>query len=245
METLELPNDKVTYFNFLSSHDGIGVRPTEGILTEEERNVLLEATLKHGGVVSYKDNGDGTKSPYELNINYQDALAGPECSDRERISKFVAAETLLFSLQGVPGIYIHSLLGSRNDYYGKTVSGIPRRINREKLDYQTLENQLTEGTNRKEIFDTLVGRLNIRREESAFSPQAGQKVLKLNEQVISFIRENKTTKERIHVLINVSGREQHIAYEELNGYDLLTGKNVEAELTLNAWECAWVKESCL
>lgn len=245
METLELPNDKVTYFNFLSSHDGIGVRPTEGILTEEERNVLLEATLKHGGVVSYKDNGDGTKSPYELNINYQDALAGPECSDRERISKFVAAETLLFSLQGVPGIYIHSLLGSRNDYYGKTVSGIPRRINREKLDYQTLENQLTEGTNRKEIFDTLVGRLNIRREESAFSPQAGQKVLKLNEQVISFIRENKTTKERIHVLINVSGKEQHIAYEELNGCDLLTGKNVEGELTLNAWECAWVKESCL
>ena len=108
-----------------------------------------------------------------------------------------------------------------------------------------MEDQLTEDTNRKEIFDTLVGRLNLRRKESAFSPQADQKVLKLNEQVISFIRENKTTKERIHVLINVSGKEQRIAYEQLNGCDLLTGKNVGGELTLKAWECAWVKESCL
>ena len=145
----------------------------------------------------------------------------------------------------MPGIYIHSLLGSRNDYYGKTTSGIPRRINREKLDYQTLENQLTEETNRKAIFDTLIERLKIRRAESAFSPQANQKVLKLNEQVLSFVRENEKTKERIHVLINVSGKEQCIAYEELHGCDLLTGKNVEGEITLKAWECAWVKESCL
>ena len=102
----------------------------------------MDATLRHGGVVSYKDNGMmETKSPYELNINYQDALAwSGETLDKQRIGKFMAAETLLFSLQGVPGIYIHSLLGSRNDYYGKTTSGIPRRINREKLDYQTLEN---------------------------------------------------------------------------------------------------------
>lgn len=241
MDTLELPNEKVTYFNFLSSHDGIGIRPVEGIIAKEEQERLLEAALRHGGVVSYKDNGDGTKSPYELNINYQDALAGPESSDKERIGKFIAAETLLLSLQGVPGIYIHSLLGSRNDYYGKSVSGIPRRINREKLDYKTLEKQLTEDTNRKQIFDTLIERLKIRRKESAFSPQSGQKVLKGNEQVLSFIRENKRTQERIYVLINVSGKEQKAAYDGLNGYDLLTGKTVRSEITLKAWECAWVK----
>ena len=88
MDTLDLPNDKVSYFNFLSSHDGIGVRPTEGILTVEERDLLVNSTLKYGGVVSYKDNGDGTKSPYELNINYQDALAGPDASDKERIGNY-------------------------------------------------------------------------------------------------------------------------------------------------------------
>lgn len=242
METLKLPNEKVTYFNFLSSHDGVGVRPTEGILTKEEQQILIEATLRHGGVVSYKDNGDGTKSPYELNINYQDALAGPESSDEDRIGKFLAAETFLLSLQGVPGIYIHSLLGSRNDYYGKEVSGIPRRINREKLDYSRLKKQLTGESNRKQIFDTLVERLNIRRTESAFSPRAGQKILKENEKVLSFIRENKQTQESIHVLINVSGEEQKIAYSRLNGFNLLTKEVVNGEITLEAWECAWVKE---
>ena len=74
---LEEPGENTTFFNFLSSHDGIGVRPVEGILNDEERQVLIDATLTNGGVVSYKDNGDGTKSPYELNINYQDALVSP------------------------------------------------------------------------------------------------------------------------------------------------------------------------
>jgi len=123
-ETLKLPSKQTTFFNFLSSHDGIGVRPTEGILTKEEQDILIEATLKHGGRVSYKDNGDGTRSPYELNINYQDALAGSEENDKLRIAKFLIAQTILLSMQGVPGIYIHSLLGSRNDYYGVETSGI-------------------------------------------------------------------------------------------------------------------------
>lgn len=90
LETLVLPNEKVTYFNFLSSHDGIGIRPSEGILTKEQQQELIDATLRNGGVVSYKNNGDGTKSPYELNINYQDALAEPESPDAERIGKFLA-----------------------------------------------------------------------------------------------------------------------------------------------------------
>ncbi len=242
METLELPGEEVTYFNFLSSHDGIGIRPAEGILTKEQQQELINATLRNGGVVSYKNNGDGTRSPYELNINYQDALAGPECSDQERIGRFLAAETLLLSLQGVPGIYIHSLLGSRNDYYGKEISGIPRRINREQLDYETLKEQLEKDTNRKLIFDTIIKRLKIRRRESAFSPQASQRVRKENEKVINFIRQNSRTNETIHVLINVSGEEQNIAYDTLKGKNLFTSSMAEGAITLKAWECAWIKE---
>ncbi|MFT4145394.1 MAG: sugar phosphorylase, partial [Mobilitalea sp.] len=174
---LDVPRKGTTYFNFLSSHDGIGVRPTEGILTKEEQQYLVDATLRNGGSVSYKNNGDGTQSPYELNINYQDALAGPEYSDKIRIKRFLAAETILLSLQGLPGIYIHSLLGSRNDYYGKAVSGIPRRINREKLSVEVLEERLTTGTNRQIIFDELIRRLNIRKQHKAFAPEASQKIL--------------------------------------------------------------------
>lgn len=243
MEQLSLPSDKVTYFNFLSSHDGIGVRPTEGILSKEEQQILVDAALKNGGAVSYKDNGDGTQSPYELNINYQDALAGPDASDEERISKFLAVETILLSMQGIPGIYIHSLLGSRNDYYGKTTSGIPRRINREKLSYDYVACQLKEETNRKKIFDELIHRLNIRKEQTAFSPTAKQEVKKIDPEVLTFIRRNEETGEKIWVLINVSGKQKTIMDPQLKGKNLLgMRENVDQCIQLKPWECAWVKE---
>ena len=101
-----------------------------------------------------------------------------------------------------------------------------------------------EEENRKLIFDTIINRLKIRRKESAFSPQASQRVRKENEKVINFIRQNSRTNETIHVLINVSGEEQNIAYGTLKGRNLLTGGMVDGAITLKAWECAWVKEYC-
>ena len=241
IERLKLPNDKVTYFNFLSSHDGIGMRPTEGILTEEQRQVLINHTLKNGGEISYKNNEDGTKSPYELNINYQDALAGPDESDEERRKKFLAAETILLSLKGIPGIYIHSLLGSRNDYYGKTISGIPRRINREKLDYGYLAEQLENDTNRRRIFDELIRRLNIRKRESAFSPQAKQKVIRICPEVLGLKRENEKTGDKVFVIINVSHQKVHISKSTISGEDLISGRKIRNEFQLEPWECLWIQ----
>lgn len=238
---LKLPNEKVTYFNFLSSHDGIGIRPAEGILTKKQQRILIDAALKNGGEVSYKDNGDGTSSPYELNINYQDALAGPDEPDDWRIKKFLAAETILLSLQGVPGIYIHSLLGSRNDYYGKTVSRIPRRINRERLEISYIEKQLSEDTNRRRIYTELIKRLRIRNMESAFSPLAEQKVIKIRPEVLYLRRENNETKELIHVIINVSSKRVFVKNQEVEGIDLLSGKEIKGEIYLEPWECVWIK----
>lgn len=241
MAGLELPGEGCTFFNFLSSHDGIGVRPTEGILEDAQREFLVESTLKHGGRVSYKDNGDGTKSPYELNINYQDALAGPEEPDEVRIGRFIAAETILLSMQGVPGIYIHSLLGSRNDYYGMTVSDIPRRINREQLDYHFLEEQLDKNTNRSLIFNELIRRLKIRKQEKAFSPQATQEVLQIDERVLAIKRICERSGQCIYVFVNVSDDIVAINCPELLGVNLLNGKKVEQDITLTPYEAAWVK----
>lgn len=241
MAELELPGDKVTFFNFLSSHDGIGVRPTEGILDDTEREFLVQATLKHGGRVSYKDNGDGTKSPYELNINYQDALSGPEDSDEIRIGRFLAAETILLSMQGVPGIYIHSLLGSRNDYYGMTVSDIPRRINREQLEYDVLKEQLEGDTNRSKIFKEMLHRLNIRKQEKAFAPQATQEVLNLDKSVLAIRRFHEKSGECINVFINVSGETVSINQAGLLGINLLNGNVVKDNVLLAPYEAVWVK----
>ena len=74
-KTLTLPSNKTTFFNFLASHDGIGLNPARGILSTADIDVLVENTLEHGGLVSYKHNSDGSQSPYEMNISYFDALS--------------------------------------------------------------------------------------------------------------------------------------------------------------------------
>lgn len=241
METLELPSEEVTFFNFLSSHDGVGIRPTEGILSAEQQDFLVQSTLKNGGRVSYKDNGDGTRSPYELNINYQDALAGPDDSDEVRIGRFLAAETILMSMQGMPAIYIHSLLGSRNDYKGMTTSGINRRINREQLELEYLKEQLNKDTNRSRIFREMIRRLNIRRSEGAFAPGASQTVLYLDPRVVALKRGGE---QPVYVLINVSDKEVEVELPGVTGKDLLSeGRELKEKVILGAYQAAWVKEN--
>lgn len=237
---LETLTPRTTYFNFLSSHDGIGMRPADGILTRSEIDMLVEKTLRHGGRVSYKDNGDGTKSPYELNITYQDALTSPNEPDDIREKRFIAAHTLLLSVVGVPGIYIHSLLGSRNYYYGVETSGINRRINREKLDYNELVNELDADSSRRRIFDEIIRRISIRKEQSAFSPYSLQEVLMLDNRIFAAKRENVETKEAIYVFINVSTEKVKINLE-IDGVDLLTGKQVKNEVCLDGLQAMWIK----
>lgn len=236
---LDTPAPGTTYFNFLSSHDGVGVRPVEGILSKEEQQFLVDSALRNGGEVSYKDNGDGTKSPYELNINYQDALASPEESDETRIKRFLAAETILLSMQGLPGIYIHSLLGSRNDYYGKSTSGIPRRINREKLKVEELEKALEGESNRRTIFEELLRRLKIRADHPAFAPDGPQRVLSLDKRVFALERESVSGEEKITVYINVSGETVKIRNAFASGLDILSGEKTGAEMELKPYECKW------
>jgi sucrose phosphorylase len=151
--TLTLPSDKTTFFNFLASHDGIGLNPARGILSQADIDSIVETTLAHGGLVSYKQNPDGTQSPYEMNINYFDALsrlpsplggrAGDEGESESldlQSSRFIASQAIMLSLIGVPGIYFHSLFGSRGWMEGVKISGHNRTINREivwRTNWQT------------------------------------------------------------------------------------------------------------
>jgi len=227
-----------TFFNFLSSHDGIGLRPIEGILSKTEQDYLVATTLENGGNVSYKDNGNGTQSPYELNINYQDALTHTGESDETRISKFCAAETILLSLQGLPAIYIHSLLGSRNDYKGRDVSGITRRINREKLSLNQLEQELTHDTNRKKIFDALIHLLKIRQCHTAFSPASSQNILSINSQVFALERHLKD--EKVLVVVNVTDNQIELKGKRYLGIDLLSDTKATGRITLKPFQASWI-----
>ena len=235
---IENMSDETTYFNFLASHDGIGMRPVEDILTTEEKQVMVDNVLANGGKINYKNNPDGSKSPYELNINYQDALTHKDAPASERINKFIASQTILLSVIGMPGIYIHSFLGSRNWYEGVESSGINRRINREKLDYDKLVEEL-EG-DRKEIFERYSRLIKIRRNEAAFSPTSTQKVLLFDKRVFSIIRENQETGEKILVLVNVSNEEVKLN-TSIKGKSIINIKEFSDEVQLKPYEVEWIK----
>ncbi|XID90259.1 sugar phosphorylase [Paenibacillaceae bacterium WGS1546] len=239
LDSLEPTTEGTTFFNFLSSHDGIGMRPTEGLLSDDEKQMMIDKALAHGGRVSYRDNGDGTRSAYELNINYMDALTHPEETDRARVDRFLGAHAILLSIAGVPGIYIHSLLGSRNDYEGLEQSGINRRINREKLEKDRLVRELASDTLRKSVYERLGRLIRIRRAHDAFSPQASQEVLSLNERVFSIVRKNARSGEEILVLVNVSDESVDLRLP-FSGIDLIRDRSADTSLRLEPYQSAWI-----
>ncbi|EAD1385956.1 TPA: sugar phosphorylase [Listeria monocytogenes] len=231
-----------TYFNFLASHDGIGMRPATGILSDEEINSLVQKAVQNGGQVSYKDNADGTQSVYELNINYGEALQNPgEDTTEELITKkIIAAHSILLTLQGVPAIYYHSLLGSKNDLVGYEESGINRRINREKLEKNQLVHELETDTYRQTIFTSLKKLVQIRRNHTAFSPFATQEILDLGPDIFAIKRESE--KECIYGIVNVTSHDirKTLAF---SGTNLLTNQPVASELDLTSYEVVWIKKA--
>ncbi|EAG9270312.1 sugar phosphorylase [Listeria monocytogenes] len=235
-------SNTATYFNFLASHDGIGMRPATGILSDEEINSLVQKAVQNGGQVSYKDNADGTQSVYELNINYGEALQNPSEDTTEELvtKKIIAAHSILLTLQGVPAIYYHSLLGSKNDLVGYEESGINRRINREKLEKNQLVHELETDTYRQAIFTSLKKLVQIRRNHTAFSPFATQEILDLGPDVFAIKRESE--EECIYGIINVTSHNisKTLAF---SGTNLLTNQPVASELDLTAYEVVWIKKA--
>ncbi|OIJ17204.1 sugar phosphorylase [Anaerobacillus alkalilacustris] len=253
---LEETTEETTFFNFLASHDGVGVRPVEGILTKKEVEAMIDKVHEHGGNVSYKDNGDGTKSPYELNINYFDALSHPDDHQELKVKRFIAAQSVLLSMVGVPGIYIHSLLGSRNYYKGVEETGRFRSINREKLDRGVIEEELKDTSSiRYQVLSQMKQLIETRTQEKAFHPNSSQQVLFLNDHVFSFIRTNKDNpEEKIVVLVNVSDelqslllnlfendmREKSVLTDLISGYKPSI-QDGETKITLSPYQVMWLK----
>ena len=217
---LETPCAQATFFNFTASHDGIGVMPVRGLLSEAEIQTLVDTTLTHGGRVSYKANPDSTQSVYELNISYFDALSDPAADEpvRTQVDRFVVSQAIMLALAGLPGIYVHSLIGSRSWQEGVVQTGRNRTINREKVDRAKLERELADpATLRHQVFAAYRRLLRARAAEPAFHPYSGQRVLALHESVFAIIRTAHDGNSRVLCVHNVSGQVQlvHLLPTEL------------------------------
>lgn len=202
-------SDQATYFNFLDSHDGIGLLPVKGILDNEEVDFLVYQTLERGGYISYRTESDGSVSPYELNITWYSAINGgnEEKNDREQIhiKRYIASRAVALFFIGVPGVYFHGLIGSENDAEAVLKEKNTRSINREIIDGDTLKMMLEDkNTLTAQIVDNLNKLIDIRKNEQLFHPNCQQVVYEISDKLFVFKREAEEKDEFVLCVVNVT-----------------------------------------
>ena len=233
-------SESATYLNITATHDGIGMRPTEGLLTESERTWMCDLACERGGDITGKRNSDGTVSVYELNITYFDFLNDPasvESLDLQ-VARFMVAQAITLSFIGIPGIYIHSLLGSRNYTKGVKATGRARTINREQLTLPDLEASLQDPDSlRAKVYRTYQQLLTVRAQEPCFHPDASQTIINLGIRVFALQRQNQDrTLTAIHSLAD---QPLQVTLPQ-TGHDLLTDQPVGPEVHLAPYQTCWI-----
>ena len=243
LDELEYPEAGMTFFNFTASHDGIGVRPLEGIVSSEGIDAMAQKVIELGGCVSWREKPDGSQSPYELNITYFSAMH--DVDPTLHIRKFLASQAIMLALRGIPGVYFHSLIGTENDREGMEQTGHPRSINRQKFSSHEIRQRLATAESKQRIvFDQYRRLLAIKRQQKAFHPDGGQRILPLQDpRILGFERTSPDRGEQIFVLANFSGDEVLVTLSsgtaELR--DLISGKRTTgSHYQLAAYEIAWL-----
>ncbi|HEX6255000.1 MAG TPA: alpha-amylase family glycosyl hydrolase [Euzebyales bacterium] len=220
LATISTPSPQTTFFNFLGSHDGIGVRPAEGLLTPAEITHLCDLAQAHGGGVSHRSNPDGSQSPYELNTVFFDALnpVGSTETLARLLKRNLAAQSILLSLAGMPAIYVHALLGSRNWHEGVRQTKRLRSINRQKFDRGALEAELDDPRSmRHHAFRSLLSRIRVRTHEPAFHPSGAQRIITSPRTLLAYERSALDGSSHVLCVHNVTGRPQAFVADASDG----------------------------
>ena len=241
-----------TYLNFIASHDGIGLRPTDGLLDDEERQRLVNTMESFGGKVSYRRTADGRDQPYEMNIALWNALSGTAegGADHWHLQRYLCAHTIMLALEGIPAFYIHSLLATENDHSRVEHTGRFRSINRSQCQLEELEAALTdEQSHHGQVFHELKRLIAIRRKQPAFHPNATQFTLHLGLQLFGFWRQSMRRDQSLFCIHNISSETQTVALGDINligtdeWVDLLSGQaitDLTATLTLKPYQSLWL-----
>ncbi len=252
VKTLKPLPDNCTYFNFTSSHDGIGVRPLEGLVPQDEFTSLVESIRKKGGFVSEKKNPDGSLSPYELNITYFDAFSGINGSQSLQERRYICSQIISMSLKGVPGIYFHNLTATRNNLQGVSITGRYRTINRKKWYYEELTGELSDpDSTTHRIFNKMKQIIAARKKHPAFHPFGRQSVTDLGNELFCLLRWDPAETEKILVLANLTNKDKEVkltdfelpvkekgTYSDIISQDIAVKDGVA---TLKPFQVIWVK----
>lgn len=239
------------YLNFTASHDGIGMRPAEGILSAEDTGRVIEAVRGFGGAVSMRALPGGGEAPYELNITWFEAMKGTFAGeDGLQIPRFLASQTLVMALEGIPAFYIHSLLATPNDHEAVAKTGQNRAINRHRWDYGDLQARLADPeSDQHVVLQEMLRRIAIRRRQRAFHPNATQFTLQLDERIFGLWRQSLDRDQSIFALHNVSAEALEIDPLTINliegedWIDLLSGDRIAPSgglIPFAPYQCRWI-----
>ena len=253
---LKPKSHSTTFFNFLDSHDGIGLMAVKNILKKEEIDFIIKKAEEHGGYISYKTSEDGTEVAYEINITWFSAL-NREDSDEDiafQVKRFVASRIIPLVLQGVPGIYLHSLIGTRNDIDAVLSTKSKRDINRTIIDEKAITEALKNPFSKVSRINRELGRLiTIRTRQRAFHPNGNQRILMISPYIFSVLRASPDGDQYILALINVTDKVCHIEVSlseigigEVQWYDLVSSVEWMADegklyLTLQPYDTIWLE----
>ncbi|MFO7667883.1 MAG: alpha-amylase family glycosyl hydrolase [Desulfobacterales bacterium] len=247
--------ETATFFNFLDSHDGIGLLGAKDILSPEDIDLICQRTENHGGFISYKTAEDGTIVPYELNITWYSALNRKKDGDslRIQIKRFIASRAIALVLQGVPGIYLHSLFGTHNDHAAVDETSGNRVINRALVDYLSIMRSMAHPRSKKFRINKALGKMILARTaHRTFHPNGHQKILSLSPSVFAVIRRSPEGDRLVLTLTNVtkSRCKVKIPLKEVGGFkgtwrDILSEKEINTRqdmlsVTLQSYDVLWL-----
>ncbi len=240
-----------TYFNFIASHDGIGLRPVEGILSDDEVRELASLMQSFGGDVSWRALADGQNQPYELNISLIDAFKGTfDGVDEYQLQRFICAHAIMLALEGMPAFYIHSLFATPNDHQKLAMTSNKRSINRHVWDYDVLVSALEDDNSpHKEAFSQITKIISIRKKQWAFHPNATQFTMHFGEPLFAFWRQSQDRAQSIFCIYNITNEVQQFALKDVNlielddWRDLISGHQYDdprEDIVLQPYAFVWI-----
>jgi sucrose phosphorylase len=212
---------------------------------------MLAAIQSFGGRVSMRRGPGGTEKPYEMNISYFEAMQGTlDGPDEHQIERFMAAMAIMLALEGIPAIYIHSLLATPNGYEEVNLTGHNRSINRRQLDFDEISGKLADpATVEAQVFKRFLSLVEVRKQQQAFHPNAVQFTLALPEGLFGIWRQSRERKQSIFAITNVTKDEKTLSLADINliagdtWWDLIAGhivSDIEADFALRPYQTIWI-----
>ncbi len=236
-----------SYLNFISSHDGIGIRPTEGIFNKKVLNKFLKRLKKNGSKFSYRKVKNKSKKVYEANITVFDALKKSDYDLKGKffLERYVSAHSIMISFEGVPALYFNSLFGKSNDEAKYIITGNNRDVNRYKWNYKNISKRLDNKDSKQSIFYQKISNLLIvKRKQKAFHPNAARHSINLGSKIFSFKRISSNKKQTIICITNLSSKIQKVYLNKIyHNWKNLIGPKIEIKnkfLILKPFETIWL-----